>query len=293
MTHYVVVDAPSNLGLRPTGVEMLPVAVKAAGLLRRLGASYAGRVATLPYSPDRDPQTRVRNGEAIKIYSQHLADVLTPLVQSGQFPIVLGGDCSILLGAMLALRRTGRYGLFFLDGHADFYQPEAEPHGEVASMDLAIVSGRGPALLADIEGLAPLVRDDDIVAFGFRDAEQAAQDGSQNIRTTAIQAYDLEQARRPNIDVVAEQALSTLVRGELAGFWIHLDVDVLDDAIMPAVDYRMPDGLRAKEASGVLRRLLATGRAVGLTLTIFNPLLDQDGTIAQSLVDTLVAGLAA
>lgn len=69
---------------------------------------------------------------------------------------MLGGDCSILLGNLLALRHRGRYGLFFIDGHADFYQPEASLTGEVADMDLAIASGRGPDVLTNIDGLKHL-----------------------------------------------------------------------------------------------------------------------------------------
>ncbi len=56
---------------------------------------------------------------------------------------MLGGDCSILLGKMLALRRRGRHGLLFIDGRADFYQPQAEPNGEAPSMDLALAPAAG------------------------------------------------------------------------------------------------------------------------------------------------------
>jgi arginase len=108
-----------------------------------------------------------------------------------QFPIVLGGDCSILIGCMLALRRLGKYGLFFIDGHADFYQPEAEPNGEVASMELAIVSGSGPSILTDIDGLKPLVQDKDIIAFGYRDTEEQKEYASQDIQETSINAFTL------------------------------------------------------------------------------------------------------
>lgn len=291
MPRYAVIDAPSNLGLRPTGVETLPIALKSAGLLTKLSATYAGRVAPMPYRVDRDPVTKVRNADGIRIYSQHLADVVSAQVQDGRFPIVLGGDCSILLGAMLALQRIGRYGLFFLDGHADFYQPEAELHGEAASMELALVSGRGPDVLTNIEGFRPLVRDQEIVAFAFRDGDQAAQEGSQDIRTTAIHTYDLQQARTPDVVTVAAQALEHLRGTELNGFWIHLDADVLHDEEMPAVDYRLADGLHFDELSALLRLLIESGRAVGMTITIFNPLLDSDGTIAQRFVDSLVAGL--
>jgi arginase len=293
MPNYVVIDAPSNLGLRPTGVETLPIALKSAGLLSKLGATYAGRVMPLPYHAERDPATRMRNADGIRLYAQQLADLVGPQVQAGHFPIVLGGDCSILLGAMLALQRIGRYGLFFLDGHADFYQPEAELHGEVASMELALVSGRGPELLTNIEGFRPLVRDQEIVVFAIRDADQAASEGSQDVRATGIHTYDLHQARTPDVETAATQALEALQREDIAGFWIHLDADVLHDAIMPAVDYRMPDGLQFDELSAVLGLLLGTGRAVGMTITIFNPLLDADGTLAQRFVDSIVVGLQA
>ena len=81
---------------------------------------------------------------------------------------MLGGDCSILLGPMLALRRRGRYGLAYLDGHLDFRHPGNAPELDaVAGEDLALVTGRGGAL-AELEGLRPLVRDADVVAIGPR-----------------------------------------------------------------------------------------------------------------------------
>ena len=76
-----------------------------------------------------------------------------------------------------------------------------------------------------------------------------------------------------------------------AGFWVHLDVDVLDDAVMPAVDYRLPDGLTWEELTAVLGTAVAGGHATGLDITIFNPTLDADGRVARSLVDALAAAL--
>jgi arginase len=291
MPDFAVIDAPSVLGLRPTGVERLPGALKAAGLLNGLNAEYAGRVEPLPYDPRRDPETLILNPNVLRAYSLRLAAAVASVLRQGKFPLVLGGDCSNIIGIMLALRRAGRYGLFFIDGHADFYQPEAEPNGEVASMDLAIVSGRGPAVLTDIDGLKPLVRDDDIVAFGFRDAAQQRAYGSQDIRETAIHAFELDEVRELAAAVAAEQAAGLLRRNEIAGFWIHLDADVLDDAVMPAVDYRLPGGLSWDELSATLRVLMTTGQALGVNVGIFNPALDEDGSIARGLVSCLVAGL--
>ena len=72
---------------------------------------------------------------------------------------------------------------------------------------------------------------------------------------------------------------------------MHLDADVLDDVGMPAVDYRAPGGLQFSEVALIVRAALATGKAVGLEFTIFNPALDPDGALTRALVDMLVAGL--
>ena len=164
------------------------------GLADQLHARRAGRVVpTAAYDTRRDPQTLTLNARGIAEYSVQLADAVTDVVGRDEFPVLLGGDCSILLGSTLALRRRGRYGLLFIDGHADFYQPEANPNGEAASMDLAFATGRGPELLTNLEGLRPLVRDEDVVAFGFRDAQEQHQYGSQPLPPTVL-ALDLQRS---------------------------------------------------------------------------------------------------
>ncbi|GAA4073411.1 arginase family protein [Streptomyces shaanxiensis] len=292
MQDIAIIEAPSVLGLRPSGVEELPTALLDAGLAAALGAARAGRVEPPAYDPARDADTGVLNPHAIAGYSVRLADAVGDVLDMGRFPVVLGGDCSILLGNLLALRRRGRHGLLFLDGHTDFYQPSAEPTGEAASMELALATGRGPRLLADLEGRGPLVRDEDVVAFGFRDAAESAEAGMQPL-PAGLHAVDLDGVRASGVGTAARRAVDRLAAGADAGFWVHLDVDVLDDAVMPAVDYRQPDGLTWDELESVLRAALADARAVGLDVTIFNPRLDPDGTIAARLAECLRRGLSA
>jgi arginase len=291
MRKITVIDAPSILGLHPTGVERLPEALKAAGIVEGLGADYSGQVTPPPYSTKRDERTLLLNADSIRRFSCQLADKVSSVLTNEQFPIVLGGDCSILLGNLLALRRLGRYGLFFIDGHADFYQPEASLTGEVADMDLAIVSGRGPDILTNIDGLKPLVRDQDIILFGYRDAEQAAYYRSQDVRDTDIHVFDLAHVKEFGIAASGSQAVQLLLKNELDGFWTHLDADVLDDSIMPAVDYRLDGGLSLPELSELLKIITAPGRAIGMDITIFNPNLDFDGSIARKFVTGIVEGL--
>lgn len=287
-----IIEAPSILGLKPTGVQNLPDSLKKSNLLGRLCAQYVGRIEAPPYDPKRDKMTYILNPIKIQDYSLRLADAVVLVLAEDKFPLVLGGDCSILIGNLLALRRLGKYGLFFIDGHADFYQPEASPTGEVADMELAIVSGRGPDILTNIEGLKPLVQEDNIVLFGHRDTEEAIAHGSQNVRESDISVIDLEEVRRLGIEKATSTALCNLLDKNLKGFWIHFDVDVLNDEIMPAVDYRMKGGMNFTEFSKLLRILLKSGRAVGMDLTIFNPNLDEGGTISRNLVECMAEGFS-
>ena len=292
---FAIIDAPSILGLRPTGVEHLPEALRAAGLLTDLRAEYAGRISSLPYNPNRDKSTLLLNPDAIRIFSLQLAEKIISVLNKEQFPVVLGGDCSILIGNLLALKQirgSRRYGLFFIDGHFDFYQPEASPTGEVADMELAIVSGRGPDVLTNIGGLKPLVRDEDIVLFGCRDEEQVAIYGSQSVHETNMHVFDLEQVRKSGVSRAASLAIEKLMKDDLLGFWIHLDVDVLDKVIMPAVDYHLDGGLCFSDLSELLKIILGSGRAVGMDITILNPDLDVDGSITRRFVSNIVSGLS-
>lgn len=289
-----IIDAPSDLGLRRTGVGGLPDALRAGGLLEGLpDVRHWGRVSVPPRAPLRDTSSGVLNSDGIRTFSLALAEGVASVLDMGRFPLVLGGDCSILIGIALALRRRGRFGLFFLDGHADFYSPESEPNGEVASMELAVVTGREPATLADLEGRRPLARDEDVVVFGFRDAQSAAEYGSPDVRQTAMHVFDLTDVRRLGPAVAARQGLAALEASGVEAFWIHLDADVLNDDVMPAVDYRMPDGLWPEELAEALSVVLASPLAVGMDITIYNPSLDNaERTAGRALAQAVTAAFA-
>ncbi|TKV70452.1 arginase family protein [Rhizobium sp. AU243] len=287
---YAIIEAPSTLGLATDGVERLASTLLEAGLSERIGARHAGQIQVPRKNPVPDPDTGTLNAPAIAEWSPKLADAVEKVLDAGEFPVVLGGDCTILLGSMLALKRRGRYGLLFIDGNADFFQPEAEPNGEGASMDLAFATGHGPALLTNIEGRFPLVRPEDVVAFAFRDHQDQSEYGSQPL-PPELRAYDLPAIRRLGVEAAARAAIDHLTRAGLDGFFIHMDADCLDDSIMPAVDFRVPGGLSWEELETALRIALEAGMAVGLEVTIYNPQLDKDGGAGRRLVDVLAAAL--
>jgi arginase len=287
-----VVDAPSNLGLRPPnvgeepGVRKLAAALRSRGIVSRLDALDGGRLVPPPYSPDVDPETTVINGEAVREFSVDLADKVGSVLRDGYFPVILGGDCSILVGNMLALRPLGRFGLVYMDGHLDFrHLGNSEVVGAAAGAELALVCGRGPEGLTNIDGSKPLVRDEDIFALGGREDDPETRD----VADTGIEVWDLPAVREIGPGEAAVRAVETLKANGVDGFWIHLDADVLDDAVMPAVDSRQPDGLSYAELIDLLRVLLRSDLAVGMQVTIFDPELDPTGKIAEEFTSALVA----
>jgi arginase len=287
MPRYAILQAPSALGHVPEhrGVERAPEALLANGVADGLAARPAGRVPATGYSAARDPATKIMNPQALGDYSMRLADAVAAALGRGEFPVVLGGDCSILLGTMLALRRRGRYGLLYIDGDADFYQPEVNPlRGAASASDLAFATGRGPDLVCDIEGRRPLVRDDDVVVFGCRDAADRQRRGCQPLPAGML-VVDRDQVRRLGVAAAARAAVTFLTRqgGPEDGFWIHLDADVFDETIMQAVDDPRPGGLGWDDVASAVRTAVGSGRARGLQVAIYNPDIDGDGSNGRGL----------
>jgi arginase len=234
------------------------------------------------------------NPQAIRDYSPLLADAVTAVLGEGEFPVVLGGDCSILLGTMLALRRRGRYGLLYIDGDADFYQPEVNPlSGAASASDLAFATGYGPDVVTDIESRRPLVRADDVVVFACRDAADRERRGCQPL-PAGLLVIDRDGVRRLGAGAAAREAVRYLTRdgGPEDGFWIHLDADVLDETIMQAVDDPRPDGLAWDELLSALSIAVRSGRAVGLQVAIYNPDIDTGGSNGRGLAATVREALA-
>jgi arginase len=298
MRNLAVLDAPSNLGLRPLrpghvpGVWRLPGALRAQGLVERLQALDAGEVAPVAYSPAPDPRTGFRNGTQIAAYSTALAQRVATLILAARFPVVLGGDCSILLGNTLALRNLGRYGLCFLDGHADFAYPRTAAFlgsYAAAGLDLALATGHGPEALTDLQGLRPYVDEADVVLLGFSDDPADGADfETEALYLSRIQTIGIEALRALGPGRATAAALERLERPGLDGFWIHLDADVLDQSVLPAVDSPNPRGLGFEDLTAILQGLLRSDRAAGIEITILDPELDPDGHCAGELVEAIV-----
>ena len=186
--------------------------------------------------------------------------------------------------------RKDRWGLVYVDAHADFGTPEESRTGSAASMCLALAVGRGETPLARLRGDAPLVEGKDIVLIGRRDAAEPWYGHTALAASPILDIPSAALCDRGAADVAAaalKQVTSPGSGDAPRGFWIHLDADVINPTVMAAVDSPEAGGPTIKELEDLLTPIVRHPRALGLELTIYDPGLDPDRSCAARLVSLL------
>jgi len=271
----------------PFGTELSPAALRAAGLPAAVGAADAGDLAVRLVGRDRDPATGVLGWPSVLATTQAIRDLVRDQVAAGQVPFLLGGCCTLLPGALSGARDAlGRIGLGYLDGHLDLYDGQTSETGEPADMPISVITGHGPAAWsAAID--APLLTRSGLVLLGPRDRAEAADYGSVMPEEAGLDA-ELSPARLRDRGLAEAGAAA---RDQLSAadgrYWVHLDVDVLDELAFPATDYLMPGGLTVAELGELLGPLLASPALAGVSLACYNPQKDADGSGAAVLPELL------
>jgi len=287
LTAWVVQGAPLDSAADGEGEERAPDALRAAGLIGRLGARDEGDVASALRPPERDERTGIIAFEGLVEASAAIAAAVDRALSRDERPLVIGGDCSLFVGVAGGLRRAGREaGLCFIDGHADYYDGESSPTGESADMDLAIVHGQGPEELVAIAGPPPLIEAGRTAILGHRPAELDPDVAFERDRVpAAVRQVDTQAIREIGPGRAARETLEHLRGAD--SLWIHLDLDALDEGDLPAVSYPQPQGVSWDELEEMLTILVAEGDPIGISVADFNPDLDPDGAYADRIVELL------
>ena len=298
-----IVTAPSSLGLRPNekgkepGTWRAPEVLLAAGLAEAVSARNRVELARQPYDFNEQRGTRIRNGNTLRAFLLELSTTVQAEFVAGRFPLVLGGDCSVMLGCLYALRRTGGRGLVHVDGHSDFFHPgnydTRSRLGTAAGMDLALATGRGETPLTQWPGVeGPLVADEDAIQAGEREADSADWlQGYPDVQKTAITRLTIQQILREGIPRTSARIVERLSERKLDRTWMHVDLDVLDERVMNAVDSPGSPGFDFTQLGLLLRTLIAPGRIAGMTVCIYDPDLDAGHRFARPIVQCLAEAL--
>ena len=285
-----IIGAPTSAAALTPGHERAPAALRAAGIIDRLQAAGfevndMGDCQTQISQPD-DEHPRARNIPPLVSALNDLRPRVEIAVKSGALPLILGGDCSIVLATVAGARSYYRHvGLIYVDRDADMNVPATTPSGNVDGMVISHLIGRGAPELVRFWGEPPLVREPDIVLFGVDrlDApEKLALDRS------PIRRYLGEDIRRTGISAAAESAVARMQGGQHE-FVLHLDVDAISSAEFSATNYAGPEGgMSLADVQRAMAIFASRPNMIALEVSTYNPALDPDGSAAKVLVELLV-----
>jgi len=284
-----VVGVPFNSAGKTDGVARAPQALRRAGLVEELigtGLSVTDRgdLDLQPMTAERDAESHVIASATLLPMIQQVRGAVATSLEHGTFPLVLGGDCPVLLGCLAAAAAHGSPRVLFVDGHEDAWPPERSTTGEAADMELGWLLGTTTAQLpADLRRAIPTIAADDVIVLGARDGQELADAGIESIA-------DHVRIVRPDVIAddpvaVAGEAIATLV--ERGPWWLHVDLDVLSTESLAAVDYQQAGGLDWPTLARLTTRAVAGPGLLGWSVTIYNPDLDPDGAGAQRIVKYL------
>jgi len=288
---WTILGAPLDSAGAGEGEELAPAALRDAGVARAVGAVADLGDVTEPLRPaERDPATGVVAYEAVVRASRAVRDAVGEVVRSGGRPLVLGGDCTLLPGALAGCRVAGvAPGLWMVDGHPDALDGTTSPTGEAADMDLAVVCGRGPRELTALAGddAVPLVAPERCAVLGLRPpgTDPGGDDDLAQLDGRVWRRFAPALVAEPGGPAIAGLEAAALLGGGPA--WLHLDLDVLDAAVLPAVSYPQPLGLDWTQLEELLVPLAGAPGLVGCSVSDLRADLDPDGAHAERVVALL------
>lgn len=278
-----LLGVPFNSAGRTDGVARAPSALREVGLVEAIGRRSPvvdyGDVPLRAPSPRRDPTIHVIDPDGLKAMVAEVRNGVATILDDGRFPVVVGGDCPILLGCLWAFGTAGARGLLFVDGHEDTYPPALSTTGEAADMELGLALGLvDTPWWPELGAISPLVVPTAVRVLGPRDRAAIDSYGW----TSLADRVAIEEASGLAADpgAVTVQAVRSLHRP----WWFHVDLDVLSTDALPAIDYPQDGGLDWDALEIVTKTALAAG-PVGWDVTIYNPDLDPGGEHARRIVE--------
>lgn len=285
-----MIGVPIDSVGEPGGTELGPDSLRRR--LEPAGIPDDGDTETRLRGAVRDPDTGWLDFEQVCELTAEVRERVAALVGDGRVPVVLGGCCTLVPGALAGARDAlGECGIAYLDGHFDLYEGDTSPTGEAADFPLAAAIGRGPQALLERIGGDGVVDPERIELLGPRDEAEAVGLGSPLPSEVGISHFrDRDSLRGADLATVGGEAAERLSEGGRR-YWLHLDVDVCDQDAFPATDVLMPDGLSVAELRELITPLLANEALAGVNLVCFNPEKDPGGACGDALAELTLEGL--
>jgi arginase len=213
-------------------------------------------------------------------------------LDAGKFPLVLGGDHSIAVGAVSGAsrhfqRRGEKLGLIWIDAHTDMNTPESSPSGNVHGMPLACCIGQGPDELTKIFGFSPKVDPVNVALVGIRSVDSQERD---IVQRSGVHAFTMRDIDERGMRSVFEEAIRVASEGT-AGFHVSLDMDAVDPQEAPGVGTPVQGGITYREAHLAMEMLGDSGRVTSMEVVEVNPVIDDANRTAILAVELVMSAM--
>jgi arginase len=286
MAHVELVLVPYDCGLRGVRMGGGPEHLLERGMVGALeGDGHQVTVTRLESTVEPPAEIAV----AFDL-TRSLAAAVAAARVADRLPLVLAGNCFAAVGTLAGLS-AGRTAVVWLDAHGDLNTPDTTASGLLDGMALATLTGRcWRGLVATVPGFAPLP-DHRLVLVGARDLDPpeealAAVVGIRRVKPRDLDRSGVRQALAP---VAARMASG------VDGFYLHLDLDVLDPAVAIVNEFSAAGGLDLEDLRAVVEVVAEAGPIMGAAMTALDPASDRDGRAAAAAITAArwIAGLAA
>ena len=287
-----IIGVPLEYGAGRMGVRLGPEAIRSAELKRRIEAlgytvSDTGDV-TVPPLDGADPDDHAHHVRFIREACAALADAVEKSLKGGSFPVILGGDHSLAIGALAgAARVVGPQGVIWIDAHADLNTPSTTPTGNVHGMPMAAALGDMPDMFGPPGFPARSVDPSRCVFLALRDLDPGEK---RSIRERGMSAFTMSDIDRVGFAKVMERAVEIAARGP-ESVHVSVDIDALDPVAAPGTGTPVPGGLTYREAHLAMEIVAETGIAHSLEVVEVNPTLDDGRATARVAMELICSAL--
>jgi arginase len=288
-----IIGVPIDLGADRRGVDMGPSAMRYALLqqgLEKLGYTVEdkGNVEVPIAEMCAITDSKLKYIDCIVPMARRVAGVVATSVQSGNLPVVLGGDHSLSLGSIRGAAKHKKIGVLWVDAHADFNTPETTPSGNIHGMPLAALCGLGDQQLIQLwDETVPVVDPKNVTVIGARDLDEGEK---RNLRQAGVMVMSMEQVDRLGLVASMDKALERVSK-DSDGIYLSFDMDVMDPRHAPGVGTPVTGGLTYREAHLICELVAETGMLVGMDVVEVNSILDIQNQTALLAVEFILSAL--
>ena len=279
---FHVFGVPLRSGSLLPGNENDAQAYRDVHLLARLQAAGCkavddGDVAIPSYLPHHSIPP-IRSWPGPRIVWDCVSERITPVLQrSGQVPLLIGCDCSVVVGTTQALLHASSQEIrvLYIDGDFDDSPPDSRRSQSAASCAVWLLTNNSPFWAG------PALRPSQVSVIGWTNASRSGQAG--------INSISLADIRRSKPREVAQQVLRSVPAS--ASLLVHVDIDVLQSREMPAAYFPHAEGMTLSELGELLGVLLKDPRIRIIEISEYAALRDFEQVSGGKLVDVLCEAL--